>query len=209
MFLACLFFADDLCLIAPTRGSMQKLLHVCEEFCTEFCLSFNAKKLKSLLFGKQSNVDILPLTLNSENIENVSEWKYLGVTIVCGKKLSFSVRSDLRSFYCASNSILSVLRKPDEIVQMNLLYSNCIPIISYASEVKTFSYTDMLSCNVAINNAIRRIFSYNRWESVRTLRSQMNFPSIYEIFHRRRSTFEVKCRQSGNSIIRILAEMFI
>ena len=43
LFVACLMYADDLCLIAPSRGAMQQLLAICEVFCNEFCLSFNVK----------------------------------------------------------------------------------------------------------------------------------------------------------------------
>ena len=38
LFLACLLYADDMCLIAPSRGAMQEMLNICEEFCEEFCL---------------------------------------------------------------------------------------------------------------------------------------------------------------------------
>ena len=56
LFVACIMYADDLCLLAPTRGAMQRLLSTCQEYCSEFCLGFNVKKSKSLLFGK-SNID--------------------------------------------------------------------------------------------------------------------------------------------------------
>lgn len=52
VFLACILFADDICLIAPTRGALQTMIKVCEEYCKEFCLSFNVKKSKSMLFAK-------------------------------------------------------------------------------------------------------------------------------------------------------------
>ena len=44
MFVACLFFADDLCLISPTRSAMQELLNLCQEYCSEFNLTFNEKQ---------------------------------------------------------------------------------------------------------------------------------------------------------------------
>ena len=44
VFLACLLYADDMCLIAPSRGAMQQLLLICEQYCDEYCLSFNIKK---------------------------------------------------------------------------------------------------------------------------------------------------------------------
>ena len=45
-FVAAILFADKLCLMAPTRKSMQMLLTICEEYCSEYCLTINAKKVK-------------------------------------------------------------------------------------------------------------------------------------------------------------------
>ena len=119
----------------------------------------------------------------------------LGVTVVSGKSIGFTARPALSSFNRAVNSIFSVLQKPDEIVLMNLLYTNCVPILAYGAEVVEFSLSDMQSFNTAINDAIRRIFSYQRWESTRFLRQSSGFPSIYEIYSRRSDTF-----LSGNLI---------
>ena len=60
----------------------------------------------------------------------------------------------------SANSVLSVQRKPNELVQMKLLYSMCVPILSHTAEVKVFKYKDMHNCNVALNDAIQRIFSF-------------------------------------------------
>ena len=78
---------------------------------------------------------------------------------------------------------------------MNLLYSNCVPSLTYASEVKDLTSSEMHDCNVALNDSIRRIFSYNRWESTRTLRQELGFSNITEIFQSRRDTF---CLKPGN-----------
>ena len=188
MFIACLFYADDLCLIAPTRSSLQEMLNICQDYCSEFCHTFNVKKSKVLFFGKK-NTHVCDLMLDGKPLEFVKQWKYLGVTVMAGPSLSFSAKPALGSFYRAVNSILSVLRKPDELVLMNLLYSNCVPILTYGAETVEFSNSDMRDCNTAINDAIRKIYSYNRWESTRFLRESLGFPSIYEIFRRRSEKF--------------------
>ena len=72
---------------------------------------------------------------------------------------------------------------------MNLLYSICVPNLTYCAEVKDLSSANMHKCNVALNDSIRLIFTYNRWESTRHLRQQLNFPNIYEIFHSRKCRF--------------------
>ena len=78
LFLACILYADDLCLIAPSRSSMQKLLNICQEYCGEFCLNFNSKKSKTLMFGPSLKTTIEPLVLNGTSIDFVADWKCQG-----------------------------------------------------------------------------------------------------------------------------------
>ena len=47
----------------------------------------------------------------------------------------------------------------------------------------------MHSMNVALNDCLRRIFTYNRWESVRYLRISFGYPSLTEIYEKRSSRF--------------------
>ena len=79
-FLACFLFADDMALISPSRGGMQKMIDICVRYCNEFCLSFNVKKTKTMIFGKlfSSTDQSEPLFINEESIEFVTKWRYLG-----------------------------------------------------------------------------------------------------------------------------------
>ena len=140
--------------------------------------------------------------LNGKSLDFVSEWKYLGITVVAGTSPNFSVKPALASFYRSVNSVLSVLKKPDESVLMSLLYSNCVPILANGAEVVEYSASDMRTCNTALNDAIRRIFSYHRWESIRQLRQNLGFPNIYEIFGKRSKKFLDGNLTSQNNVIR-------
>ena len=71
-----------------------------------------------------------------------------------------------------------------------LLYNICVPVLSYASDVVVFHHREMESLHVAVNDLIRRIFSYNRWESIRTLRESFGYLSLTEIFAKRELSFE-------------------
>ena len=207
IFLACLLYADDICLIAPSRGAMQKMLLICSDFCREFNLSFNVKKSKAMFFGDKKCGTIDRLFLDGEPLEYVLEWQYLGATIIAGTSMSFSCRSDLAKFYRSCNSILSSIQRPNELVLINLLYTNCIPSLTYAAEVKDISSREMNNCNTALNDSIRRIFSYNRWESTRLLRQQLGFPNVTEIFRSRRRRFFEKCRESQNGVVSFIASL--
>ena len=65
---------------------------------------------------------------------------------------------------------------------MHLLYTNCVPTLTYACSTKTFSAKERQQCTTALNNAIRWIFAFHRWESVRSLREAFHYKSTVEIF---------------------------
>ena len=108
------------------------------------------------------------------------------------------------AFYRSSNSILSALAGPSEMVQMKLLYSVCVPTITNACEVVTYSHKEMESLHVAVNDAIRRVFSYNRWESIKVLREFLGYLSVTEIFAKRRKKFEHNLPNIGNATLTFL-----
>ena len=77
---ACIFFADDVVLLSPSRHGLQNLLDICVAYCKKYCLDFNAKKSKVMVFGKKQS-EIYPLLLNNLPLKFVSEYKYLGVLL--------------------------------------------------------------------------------------------------------------------------------
>lgn len=210
MFLAAILFADDLALLAPSRGVLQFMINICHSYCKMYCLEFNPKKTKVMVFGKLSGKpDLYPLYLGERRIDYVDEWRYLGTTVVSGGKLSFSIQNELRKFYGALNSILGVLVKPPEQISMKLLYSNCVPILSYACGVKDLLSKDMQRMNTAINDGIRKIFSFQRWESTRHLREAFHYPSIEVIFARGKRNLESSLLLVGNNVLSHLYYNFV
>ena len=211
IFLAMILFADDLCLMAPTRKALEKMIHLCEKYCNEYGLAFNALKSKILVFSK-AKVDLenlCQITLNGNVIQYVEEVTYLGTTIINNKGFAFSPSTDLSKFYRASNSILRATTKPSEEVLLQLLYSCCIPILSYASAVKDFSSLQLQNCSTAVNDALRLIFGYNRWESVRTLRESFGYKSLVELFQRAKNKFDSSLCSHHNPIISHLARNLV
>ena len=209
LFVACILFADDLALMAPSRKALQELMDICFEYCSKFCLTFNASKSKVMLFGRDNTIAVKPLRLNNTDVEFVSEWKYLGTTIVAGKAFSFTARIEITSFYRAANSILNVLTDAHENVLMSLLYTNCIPIISYACSVKEYPSSEMTDCNTAINSVIRRIFDLRWRQSVRLLRKISGYKSIYIIFAEAKNKFLTQAETHSNPVVRYFASVIL
>ena len=158
-----------------------------------------------MIFGRADFTNVKPLHLNNANVDFITEWKYLGTTVTSGKSLSFSARTDISAFYRAANSVLNVLTDAQENILMSLLYTNCIPIISYACSVKTYSSSDMTDCNTAINSIVRKIFGFEQRQSVRFLREISGYKSIYNIFAEAQKKFLTLAECHINPVIKHLA----
>ena len=127
-------YADDMVLLAPSLKGLQKLLSLCESYCIDWDIKLNPTKTKNMSFGKGPS-PTYRLILNSAPIEWVAKWKYLGVTLLHGRRFSCCAEETLRKFYRATNSILRVDGRSDDVVMLRLLEAHCVPILSYAIEV--------------------------------------------------------------------------
>ena len=179
-FIAAIMYADDLALMAPTRSSLQRLLNICHSYGLEWCITYNPAKTQCMVFGPPTVCQ--PLLLNDSPIDFTNECKYLGVNVLSGREFFTSANKHLSAFYCSSNTILNVLRGPSENVQMKLLYTNCVPKLTYACDVRKHTSREVTQMEVAVNDCIRKIFGYNRWESTRDLRKSYGYKSLTETF---------------------------
>ena len=91
---------------------------------------------------------------------------------------------------------------------MKMLYATCVPHLTFASDVVYYTASEMQTLNVALNDCIRRIFTYNRWESVRYLRLSFGFPSLIEIFENRSRKFLKQLPTLGNPTLHRLHTLY-
>ena len=171
-------------------------------------IKYNERKSKLMYFGKGfQSFSCSSIHLNGTPLEFVPEWKYLGIMLKSDKNFSCSAKRPCCAFYHSSNSILSALNGPSEHVRMKLLYSICVPIVTYACDVVDYHGRELESLHVAVNDAIRKIFSYNRWESIKTLRESFGYLSVTETFAKRKRSFENCLPQIGNSFLSTLSQL--
>ena len=208
-FIACLLFADDMSLLAPTREALQRLMDACASYCLKFCLKFNIAKTKVMVFGKFSRLvpSLAKISINGVLIDYVEKCKYLGYYLVSHDVFKISVQEDLRGFFASVNSILTCLQKPKENVLMQLLYSNCVPKLTYGAAVKDLSASEKNQFSVAINNAIRRIFGFRLWQSIRQIREFFHFKSIEDMFSNAKRRFLNSILYHKNDTLRFLSQL--
>ena len=108
--------------------------------------------IQAWVFGKLSRVinTLAKITVNGISVDYVKSCKYLGFYLLSHNKLKFSFNEDLRGFFGSINSILSSVQKPRENVLMQLLYSNCVPKLTFGAPVKEPSASEMNQMNVSM-----------------------------------------------------------
>ena len=103
--------------------------------------------------------------------------------------------------------ILNAHFQSSEPVLMRLLYAISVPLLTYACEAIPHSAKQLNEMTVVLNDAIRRIFSFHRWESVRALRQTLGYMSITEIVHQRTTTFYSLFAKTDNNVLLTLKSL--
>ena len=106
-----MFYADDLCLMAPCAIALQELLNICHSYSIIVDLNFNAKKSFCFAFTPRLFKFSLPdLHINNIPISYVDSVKYLGFTFAGAHKDDHDILRQMRTLYARSNWLLRIFR---------------------------------------------------------------------------------------------------
>ena len=92
---------------------------------------------------------------------------------------------------------------------MQLLFSNCVPRLTYGAAVKDLTSSEKQQVNVAVNNAIRRIFKFRQWQSIRQIRECYGFKPIEVMFATAQKRFLRALPNHRNALLRFLSTLEI
>jgi hypothetical protein len=200
-----IMYADDLLLLSAAVHGLQQLLNCCSEVSHESLLEFNSKKCICATIGPASKLSIANLTLASDIIPWCSSFKYLGVSFTTGVKLSVDANVVKSKFYAACNCILGNAKGLNETVKLSLLETHCLPFLLYATTAVNLNHVQVCDLNAGWNSAYRKIFGFNKWESVRSFiagMGRLDFKSIRAYLCIKFCKFGM---QSLNTVLRGLA----
>ena len=88
-----------------------------------------------------------------------------------------------------------------DIVKLELLESQCLPIILYGIECLDVKNIKVKEINSWWNSIYRRIFKYNKWESVKTLICNLGCLDVHHIVNLRRLLFVKRLFYSNNKVM--------
>jgi len=210
-YIGCIMYADDLLLLSASVIELQCMLEICADVGSQLSVKFNSSKSKCISIGPNKINNIADMTMNGNVIQWVDKLKYLGIWICAGKHFCVDLAETRRKFFSSVNAILSKCKYTNDIVKLQLLESHCLPIIMYATDCLNLKITQVKEMNSWWNSVYRKIFGYNKWESVKRLISSLNRLDVPHLINYRQLSF-VKRMSSGtcsNYVFRSILTYFM
>lgn len=201
LFIGCLLYADDVILLSPTIAGLQTMLDKCSELAVLLSLSFNVSKCHCIVIGRMYNFDIRPMTLCGKSVDWCKSIKYLGVHLLNNKTVKFDINPSKRAFYAACNSIFMHGSGIDELAMLALQESYSLSVLMYATTALSLNNRQIDELNVCWNSVIRRLFGYNRWESVKAVLLGLGRLNIKHLIMQRKIKFYKHLYFSSDSFL--------
>ena len=85
-----------------------------------------------------------------------------------------------------------------------IFIGSVLETLTYGAAVKDLTGSETQQLNVAVNNAVRRIFGFRRWESIRQIRQFYHYDSIEVLFAKAKKRFELSLPNHANCVLRFL-----
>jgi len=164
----CFFYADDICLLAPSIYSLQFLINECHLFALSHNLTFNAKKTVCMKFSVDNHDSSGPTVLLEGNIINwVSSFKYLGYTICNSVKNFDKCELEMRGneLQKRANMLNSKFSKAPNSIK-KYLFDTYLGGIYCTALWTPVSTKDLNKVRVAYNDCLRLFFKFRRGDSV-------------------------------------------
>ena len=184
IYLGCVMYADDLLLMSTSVLTLQSMLDLCHEYGTMHDIIFNYKKSCCMIIGSKRSCKVDNMLLNNVPIEWVDSIKYLGVVFTGGNRLIVDCSYVKRKFYAACNAVLVKCKHASDIIRLHLIKSYCLPLLTYCIGAIDLPHYKVRELGVCWNDCFRKIFHYNRWESVSELQyycGEMPFEFIFDL----------------------------
>jgi hypothetical protein len=203
-FMGCLLYADDIILLSPSFKGLQHMLDICHNVSSSLEFSFNCLKSHCICFGAMYKYRLEPMLLGNESINWVSQITYLGVRICGGRSLSFDLSATKQAFFSASSCIYANAKFNDQIIHLSLQETFCKPILTYGIVAMHLTVEQTRILNCCWNSVYRRIFGFNKWESVSCFICGLGRLDLHHIILLSRAKFYKHLNNISNLVLNTL-----
>lgn len=201
-------YADDIVLLAPSVGALQRLLTLCEDQLSYLDMALNAKKSVCIRFGSRFKDECFPLcTTAGETLCWVDNCRYLGVFLTAAKKFKSTISNNKRSFYRSFNDIFSkVGRYASEELMVKLISAKCLPVFVYGLDACPVSLTDKRTLDFVMTRALMRVFRTGSVDIINQCCLMFHFRKASAVVVDRKCSFLRRFADTDNSLCIFFAE---
>lgn len=133
-----LVYADDLMIVAKNREATVDMLDMLRRFLKDRRLGLNAKKTKVLVFHKKCREKIEKWKWNSESLEEVTKFKYLGFTFNRKGDYAEHIKELKLNGRIAANGVWGLGERicRDDFLRRRMLFDHLVrSVMSYGAEI--------------------------------------------------------------------------
>ncbi len=197
-----MMYADDICVLSLSSAGLQKLLDICNDYCTKHDLLFNVTKSQCMFFRCSINKKCgLPtISLNGKPIDFTHEVKYLGVLLQSNLKTTIDVARQTRKFYMQSNLLLRNFRYCTDQVKCTLFQSYCTNMYCCPLWYNS-TQTSINKLRVSYNGVLRRLLSISYPYSASDMFVSRGILTFGELLRKSIHGFIKRIENSTNTII--------
>lgn len=179
--IGCLFWADDVVLIAKDEKELQKMLDIASSFSRIWGLGFNYDKSNVMIVGKHSSKNQI-WKLGESVISSCNSYKYLGVHISNNLSDHTHVSEVVKKGNRLIGYIKSILDGQDDVNRVfygDVLWRTlALPCINYACAVWTCNNADIKSLENLQSQMARFILKAPRNTPIAALNGELGWQSI-------------------------------
>jgi hypothetical protein len=147
------------------------------------------QKSHCLPIGPKCRSGLATMSINGLSLSWVEKIFYLGLVLTGGKRFIVDFAAERRSFFSAVDCILSKSHFTSDIVKLFSCEVHCLPIIKYSLESLSLLNAQLRELNSWWNTVYRKIFSYNKWESVSELIVMLDRLDLITLYRVRKAKF--------------------
>uniref|UniRef100_A0A8D8Q0R7 Craniofacial development protein 2 n=1 Tax=Cacopsylla melanoneura TaxID=428564 RepID=A0A8D8Q0R7_9HEMI len=172
-----LAFADDIAMIGNTMEEIEESLKIVEERAKEVGLKINTEKTKYMLISKNTETRLnTTVIINNQTFEQVTDFKYLGVTINENNRIEPEIRNRMnnacRSLYSMNHILIS--KRISKNAKLKIYDTIIKPVLLYGSETWPIKQNILLKMQAFENRILRKIFGPTIDQDTNMLRRRKN-----------------------------------
>ena len=197
-----LFYADDAVLLAPTPGSLQELIDICQTYALANDMSYNFKKSLCTAFlpPKLGKLHIPTVFLGNDTLKFVDQNKYLGVFINADCTDDYDIVRLMQSLYRNGNYLHRNFAYCSENVKIQLFKTFCYNL--YGTHLwSRYNKKSYKKSNVAYNDVLRKLFGIKRGDSISGATVGLNIYTFSALRRNLCSKFIKRIHKSTNMLV--------